>query len=111
MSRRLDLSSSRYNFAIPVAEAVLLYNAGSGVVLRLGGEDATNLSASLTGPPHPVNLRGSTKALLHDLLEGAFVVWTGTDEVAVIRERYWAARREAPMTLTIATTMDCNLGC
>lgn len=111
MKRLAALSSSRYNFAIPIKGTALLYNARSGVVLRLAGEDACAVSALLTGAPRPVDLSAASDSLLRDLVTGAFVVPTGTDEVAAIREVYWKARREAPMTLTITTTMDCNLGC
>ncbi len=34
-----------------------------------------------------------------------------SDEVAEIRERFWRARGEAPVVITVTTTMDCNLAC
>jgi uncharacterized protein len=105
------LQSSRYNFAIPVRGAVLLYNTGSGAVVRLAGPDAEPLAAGLSGPPRPVPVMGWPAALCEQLVTGEFLVPLGTDEVSPIRERYWRARRETPMTLTITTTMDCNLGC
>jgi uncharacterized protein len=111
MKERVELITSRYNFAIPVAGARLLYNSRSGVVLRLKGKDTRDLCRLLTDHPHRVDLSGVSKSLFRQLLEGAFVLPQGTDEVAAVRELYWTARREAPMTLTITTTMDCNLGC
>jgi uncharacterized protein len=105
------LQSSRYNFAIAVRGATLLYNAGSGAVVRLAGADAAPLANGLSGPPCPVDPTGWPAVLLEQLITGGFLVPSGTDEVAPIRERYWRARRETPMTLTITTTMDCNLGC
>ncbi|HEY6234379.1 MAG TPA: radical SAM protein, partial [Candidatus Elarobacter sp.] len=47
-----------------------------------------------------------------DLLRrGGFLVDRDTDELAIVRERYWRARGETPAVLTITTTIDCNLGC
>ncbi len=91
--------------------ATLLYNAGSGAVVRLAGADAAPLAAELSGPQRPVSVAGWPATLCEQLITGAFLVPLGSDEVGPIRERYWRARRETPMTLTITTTMDCNLGC
>lgn len=111
MARNSPLQSSRYNFAIPVGGGTLLYNASSGTVLRLSGADAEGIAAGLAGPPCRVVVRGWPAHLLAQLLEGGFLVPDGSDEVGIIGERYRQARRETPMTLTITTTMDCNLGC
>ena len=45
------------------------------------------------------------------LLHSGFLLGPDVDEVATVRQRYWAARRNAPVVLLITTTMDCNLGC
>jgi len=50
-------------------------------------------------------------ALLADLLAGGFVVSAGCDELQAVRARFWEARRETPLALTLTTTLDCNLGC
>lgn len=42
---------------------------------------------------------------------GAVLIQNHFDELQAIRERYWRARGETPVVLTITTTMDCNLGC
>jgi uncharacterized protein len=105
------LESSRYTFAIPVRGATLVYNASSGAVIKLAGPDAAVLATELAGPPHPVAAEALDGMLCEQLLTGGFLIPAGTNEVAAIRERYWRARRDTPMTLTITTTMDCNLGC
>lgn len=104
------LQSSRYTFAVPVEGATLLYNASSGAVIKLAGPDAGALAAALSGPPGPCPA-ALPDSLSAQLLAGGFLVPAGSNEVATIRERYRHARRETPMTLTITTTMDCNLGC
>ena len=105
------LASSRYSFAIPVRDGTLLYNAGSGAVIRLAGGDAGRLADPLAGPPHPIAPGEWPPELVLQLIEGGFLVPAAMDEVGIIRERYREARRRTPMTLTITTTMDCNLGC
>ena len=103
--------SSRYTFAVPVQGATLLYNANSGAVIKLAGPDAAALAAALAGPPRPFVLGASDALLCGQLVAGGFLIPAATNEIVEIRERYWRARRETPMTLTITTTMDCNLGC
>ena len=105
------LKSSRYTFAVPVRGATLLYNASSGAVIKLAGSDAAALAAALAGPPRPSVVGPSDALLCEQLVAGGFLIPAATDEIVAIRERYWRARRETPMTLTITTTMDCNLGC
>lgn len=105
------LASSRYSFAIPVRDGTLLYNAGSGAVIRLAGGDAGRIADCLAGPPHPIAPEEWPPELVLQLIEGGFLVPAAMDEVGIIRERYREARRRTPMTLTITTTMDCNLGC
>lgn len=109
--RSSSLETSRYTFAFPVVGGTLLYNASSGAVIKLAGADAPALAAALAGPPGPFPATDVPGALCEQLLTGGFLIPAGTDEVAIVRERYWRARRETPMTLTITTTMDCNLGC
>lgn len=92
-------------------DATLLYNASSGAVVKLAGGDAAVLADALVGPQRPVSVSGWPAPLCEQLVTGGFLHPLGTDELSVIRERYWQARRETPMTLTITTTMDCNLGC
>lgn len=106
-----EVQNSRYNFTFAARGGILLYNAGSGAVLRLSGSNAGELARELTAPPHPVSPVAWPPELCEQLLTFGFVVPEGTNELEVIRERYWRARRETPMTLTITTTMDCNLGC
>jgi uncharacterized protein len=106
-----DLVTSRYTFQLPLSQGYALFNASTGSVLRLQGVDAAELSELLSGPrtliPHDA-LSGDLTARLR---RNGFLVDPDFDELAVVRERYWRARGNAPVVLLVTTTMDCNLGC
>lgn len=111
MSSPASLRPSRFNFSLPVDDGVVLYNAASGGVMHLGGPHAAILSELLT-----TEAAGFDEALLPDALAGQlarsrFVVDEADDEVEAVRTRFWRARRQTPMVVTVTTTMDCNLGC
>jgi uncharacterized protein len=111
-----DFIPSRFNFHVPTHEGPLLYNAASGAVLALAGADGKELAMLLSGMPErwtafAPGMDAIPRHVLRDLIHGRFLVGIKTDEVTEVRKRYWAARRETPVVLTITTTMDCNLGC
>jgi len=105
------LATSRYNFRIPLSEGYALFNASTGGVLRLQGPDAAELAALLSGVRTLVPLDALGEELTTRLRRNGFLIDSDFDEVAEIRERYWAARGNAPIVLLLTTTMDCNLGC
>jgi uncharacterized protein len=105
------LATSRYTFRLPVRDGFALYNASTGAVLRLAGPDADELSALLSGPPTVVAADSLPQPLAARMRRNGFLVDPDEDQLAVIRERYWAARGNAPVVLLITTTMECNLGC
>lgn len=104
-------ATSRYNFHVPLRDAIALFNASTGAVLKLHGPDAAALAALLSGPAIAVSTDAFGDELAGRLRRNGFLVDLGTDEVASIRERYWTARGAAPIVLVVTTTMDCNLGC
>ncbi|MDQ3933280.1 MAG: SPASM domain-containing protein [Actinomycetota bacterium] len=104
-------ATSRYTFRLPLADGYALFNTSSGGVMRLDGPDADELSTLLSGPPTAIDPEALGADLTAQLRRGGFLVDPGFDEVGVIRERYWAARGETPISLLVTTTMDCNLGC
>src|SRR5262249_29382749 len=63
------------------------------------------------GKPMEIDAQSLNDAGLDQLVRNGFLVRSGTDEVAEIRERYLRARRDAPICIELVTTMDCNLGC
>lgn len=108
---RVTLSSSRYNFAVPIPEGCLLYNSFSGAVVQLAGSDATLTGDLLASNPQEVDATIFPDDLLADLIAGSFIVPAGLQELDAVRDRFWNARRETALALTVTATLDCNLGC
>src|SRR4051794_36811054 len=104
-------ATSRYTFRVPLAGGFALYNASTGAVLRLDGPDSDELSALLAGPRALVEADALPPQLVSGMRRNGFLVDREADELEPIRERYWAARGDAPVVLLVTTTMDCNLGC
>ena len=103
---------SRYNFAFRAeGGGIALFNAFTGSVIRLDGPHADALANALVD--HRLLLSGSefSDELAGSLRRGGFLIQPHVDELQAICERYWRARGETPVVLTITTTMDCNLGC
>lgn len=105
------LVSSRYNFFVPSAVGAILYNAMSGAVLLLEGIDAEKLARSFGEAICRVEPSLLSDELLERLLLGGFLNAPQIDEIEEIKHRYWTARQDTPMVVTITTTQDCNLGC
>lgn len=103
--------SSRYNFLVPFKGGVLLYNCNTGAVLRLAGGDAEELASALCRGVFEIHPDDFPDDLAQQLAHGGFLVPSGTDELAAIRERFWKARGSTPLVVTLTTTMNCNLGC
>jgi uncharacterized protein len=104
--------ASRYNFAFRGDRGgVALFNAFTGAVIKLDGRHVDALANSLSD--HRLLFSGSefSDELRESLRRGGFLVQAHFDELHAVRERYWRARGETPVVLTITTTMDCNLGC
>jgi uncharacterized protein len=108
----VPFTPSRYNFAVSGADRiVVLFNASSGSVVRLDGTHAYALAEALLNPSATFSGDELAPDLSRELRRGGFLIREGFDELQTIRERYWRARGETPLVLTITTTMDCNLGC
>ena len=106
-----NFSMSRYNFLVPTKKGCLLYNSFSGAVLLLGGPDSAGVSRLLASQPRAIDIEAFPDELLADLVAGSFLVPVSFDELQAVRDRFWEARRETPLALTLTTTLDCNLGC
>lgn len=103
--------NSRYNFCFETESCHLLYNSKSGATVKLNGEDAVILGEYLIGAKRQVDPDLFDIDLFRYLAASGFIVDASVDELLDIRERYWKARGETPVVLTITTTMNCNLGC
>ncbi len=105
------LLASRYNFSFVHGERVVLFNGRTGVSWVLEGEAAASLGAELSASVQAWSRDGWQADVLGRLVQGGFLVDPAFDEVAEVRRRFKDARREAPMVVTITTTLDCNLAC
>ena len=106
------LTSSRYNFAVRDSNGrVALFNAKTGSLLLVDGLHSKTLSDSLLDPQSGFEADEFSSEMFHKLWRGGFLVSQDIDERSEVRERYWRARGETPVVITITTTMDCNLGC
>jgi uncharacterized protein len=106
-----DLVPSRYTFRVKLTDGFALYNASSGSTLLLEGPDADELSALLSGDRQLIDTDAIGDSLTARLRRTGFLVEADFDEIGPIRERYWAARGNTPVSLVVTTTMECNLGC
>ncbi len=105
------MKASAYNFALPIPDDCwLLFNARTGNIIDLTGPHAYALAQSLTGQDHDDEIVVDS-ASLHLLTAQEFLLEDSFDELAAIRRTYWEARKNAPVVVTITTTLDCNLGC
>ena len=104
--------ASRYNFSVPTNGGALLYNTSSGTLLRLGRGDGEELANVLSSPSMPfVDLASFPSEIAAALREGGFVVTSHDAELEEVRQRFWRARTDAPIVVTITVTQDCNLRC
>ena len=105
------MKASIYNFAVPKADdAWLLFNARTGKMLNLDGPKISSLVKNLMGSEEAEEVEIDRESL-ELLTRGQFVVDDTFDELAAIRSVFWSARNDAPVVITITTTLDCNLGC
>ncbi len=102
---------SRYTLVIPVGPKTHFVNTFSGASIALGEAEREGVEAvfaeAASGPVRPE--WGRVADLL---LDNGFLVPVDTDEIAGALEKYDRVRSDPNiMSLTIATTMQCNMGC
>lgn len=105
------LSTSRYNFFLPTDDAVILFNASSGMIMDFSGEDAEKLVRILCLPNKEIAIDSLDPELLKQLEMGGFLIPTDFDELEAIHNRFQRVRKESPIILTLTVTADCNLNC
>jgi uncharacterized protein len=104
--------ASRYNFFVRTASGGLLYNVSSGALARLEDDDGEELGRLLGSSCLPQVIPGEfPEALWNKLVAAGFIVNVNVDETAIVKERFWEARHNAPLVVTLTVTQDCNLGC
>lgn len=105
------LITSKYNFFITVGDAVVLFNANSGMILRFRGNDADKLARVLCLPNNEISKENFDEELLGNLMVGGFLIAEDFDELEDIRRRFFEVRKQSPIIFTIMVTADCNLNC
>ena len=106
------LHPSRYNFTVTGTDGgAAAFNTLTGALIRLEGADAALLSQALLDPSLKLSGDEFPPELAQLLQRGGFLIDSITDELGVVRERYWRARGETPAVLTVTATMNCNLAC
>jgi uncharacterized protein len=88
-----------------------VFNARTGALVSLEGRDVSGLVEALLDPLSRFSGEEFPPDVFARLWRGGQIVDMGYDELGEIRARYWRARGETPVVITITTTMDCNLGC
>lgn len=105
---------SYYNHLFAYRGGILLFNAATGALLYLPENTYVQVQPMLSGTAsHDVDCYDGTplKALLGQLQRGRFLIDAETNELEYLRRRAQLHKEIAPLTLTVATTMDCNLAC
>jgi uncharacterized protein len=107
------LRPSRYNFSFSNEKNVTLFNTLSGATYTIQGSNAYDLAMSLTAEsPAEFDYFELPSNVLTRLCEGGFLTALNhAEELGVVRSRFQNARVDAPMVITITTTMNCNLAC
>lgn len=107
---RYGLKLSRFNVEVPLKlERTLLFNSLTEQLVLLSSQEVDLLH----GAPESFSTLGNkNEQFLKYLAAGGFVVHQNEREVEKVAQRY-EARRVDPtnMTVTIATTLGCNLAC
>lgn len=102
---------SRYAFSFPTKQnGSLLYSSFKGGVAFIGAPYDELFEALSYSKPESI-IRIDDKLILDKLLSLGIIVPDDFDELKAIRKKYLDARKNTPMTLTLTTTQDCNLGC
>jgi len=105
------MKASSYNFLLPGQDGSwLLFNARTGNMIDLAGPNALALAQSLIGANSDEEIAVDAESF-QVLTSKEFIVDDLFDELGAIRTAYWQARHNAPVVVTITTTLDCNLGC
>jgi len=100
----VTLAASRFNVAAETFDGhhMLLFNTFTGALQVCGEDGEAAIRATVAGRRAPESW----------MVEGGFVVEDGFDERAALRRRYAIKETQTSgLSLTIATSTDCNLAC
>lgn len=105
---------SYYNHAFPYRDHVLLFNGVSSALSMVDQKQFQTIEPYLFRQ-HSYSLDSiqdsETRRLLEQYLASQYVVPEDLDEVNYLRDRFRMYQENDPLSVTVTTTMDCNLGC
>jgi len=107
-------SVSQFNVFVPSMgeDTALCFNTFSGAFLPVALVDFEAIGQAIACLEDGGDVTAIAPAVLALLVENGFLVPTGFDERAALKQRYFDGRRdEAGLNLTIAPTVSCNFAC
>ncbi|EPW4425771.1 radical SAM protein [Vibrio vulnificus] len=87
----------------------LIFNTASGNLLQIP-EKMTKQMYECLETPYEINSINNSK-IMSALIEGGFLVPEDIDEIEILKKRYYKAIGRNVLTLSVMTTLDCNLRC
>lgn len=99
------MKESKYNFKLKVLGEDILYNAKSGALAKLEGEESKFIEGKISWD-------GLVKESRDGFIEGGFYTYDNYDELKDIKYSLMTSRYSRDsLSLTIALTADCNFRC
>jgi uncharacterized protein len=111
---RANFKASHYNYYFPYHQGILVFNGASRALSLIAMPAFGKLGPALTSErPFDPSEYGDyqLRNILEELRKGRFIIEADRNEVDSLRNRSQVLKQVEPLFLTIATTMDCNLGC
>lgn len=105
---------SHYNHAFPYKDEMLLFNGLSSALTKVSRGTFDLVQGYLfAGTSFDLDdiADAGLRGIFDQLASGGFFLNTAIDELDFLRERTEASKKATAMSMTLATTMDCNLGC
>ena len=108
----MHVKVSRYTLEIPAGSTTYLVNTLSGASVALGDAERQGVDAILAEVATSGAVQPERRRVADPLLGNGFLVPAETDELAAALEKYDRGRSDPGVVLlTVATTMECNMGC
>ncbi|MEF2964784.1 radical SAM protein [Paenibacillus sp. M1] len=105
---------SKYNYRVITddPDQIYLFNCLKGSFIKLPRSVGILLdSISKDNPLLIDDHSAASSSVVGALLEGGFIVRQDSDELSIIEEKYNSAVASQTFSVTIATTLNCNLSC
>lgn len=108
----MHVKVSKYTLTIPTGPITYLVNTFSGASIALGEAERQGVAAIFEEVATSGVVREEQSQVVELLIANGFLVPIEVDELVVALDKYDRGRSNLEvMSLTIATTMECNMGC